>query len=256
MKISVILVTHGRPNLLLRALASYEVARSSAEKSGPFDFDLRILVNGHDDKTVELLSGKHHFQQVDFPVTPAAARNFLLKDVHSPWVFFMDDDIELPKSFFKNFYQLAFDHPDVEIWGGPNMTPMLNNYLQLRNGWILACSLITGPVSSRYALSGRKTCDGNQFNLMLCNLFIKSYRLSDATFLPIFKTAEENELLYRLQEKKISACASDWLSVTHERRQNASSFLKQIFYYGFGRGQLFCTVSLAKQIHLLFFPHF
>lgn len=250
------MVTHGRPTLLKKALLSLEIAKNKFEQAYPSKFDIRILINGEDSESTEALKGRYEFQKTSTSITPAAARNILLKNLESEWVFFMDDDIDLPEDIFKNFYNLINTEPEVEIWGGPNTTPASNEYLQKRNGWLLSCYLICGPVSNRYALRGPELRKGNQFNLMLCNLFIKSHCLVENNFLPLFKTAEENELIYRLQEKMSRARASDQLAVSHERRKDTTSFLRQIFFYGYGRGQLLCKTSILKQIPFALFPIF
>ena len=48
--------------------------------------------------------------------------------------------------------------------------------------------------------------------------------------------------------------ASPKLCVSHERRRDARKFLKQIFYYGYGRGQLFLNVPIAKQLIFVLAP--
>jgi glycosyltransferase involved in cell wall biosynthesis len=252
--VTIIVVTFGRRMLLEKMLTSYFVAKAEAEKRSQLSFELRMMLNGNDPDSEKLLLGYGPFEKVDKPATPAAARNMLMKKINSPWVFFMDDDIYIEPEFFLKFKELSDEYPEIDVWGGPNTTPHKSSYQQLRNGWILSSWLITGPVAQRYALKGKSFSRGGQFNLTLCNLFIKNKTLNNAEFLPFLKTAEENELIYSLKEKGCQLAFSDDLSVAHERRGSARKFLKQIFYYGYGRGQLFFKVPILKQLIFVFIP--
>lgn len=252
--VTIIVVTYGRPLLLEKMLSSFFVAKAVAEKQTKLNFELRMLLNGNDSESEKLLLSICHFEKIENAVTPAAARNMLIKKINSKWVFFMDDDICIESDFFLKFKKLSDEYPEIDVWGGPNTTPIGSSYQQLRNGWMLSSWLITGPVAGRYAPNGKSFSRGGQFNLTLCNLFIKNKTLNKTEFLPFLKTAEENELIYILKEKGCQLAASDNLSVAHERRGSAQRFLKQIFYYGYGRGQLFFNVPILKQLIFVFIP--
>lgn len=252
--VTIIVVTYGRPLLLEKMLNSLFVAKAAAEKRAQLRFELRMLLNGNDSESEKQLSSRGPFEKADKAVTPAAARNMLMKKINSKWIFFMDDDICIEPEFFLKFKKLSDEHSEIDVWGGPNTTPVGSSYQQLRNGWMLSSWLITGPVAGRYVLKGESFSKGGQFNLTLCNLFIKNKTLNNAEFLPFLKTAEENELIYSLKEKGCKLAYSDDLSVAHERRDSALKFLKQIFYYGYGRGQLFFKVPISKQLVFIFIP--
>lgn len=251
--ITIVVVTHARPVLLEKMLKSIRVATSEAEKN-QFSFETKILLNGKDPETEKIISDTEAYEKIEDPVSPAAARNLLLNKTNKEWLFFVDDDVEIPQSLFLDFKKLITDHPEIDIWGGPNITPNHSSYEQLRNGWMLSDKLITGPVARRYKRNGKEFTEGGQFNLMLCNLFVKRKILDERVFLPFLKTAEENELIYRLKAAGYKLAASDKLYVFHERRSDADRFLKQIFYYGYGRGQLLVNVSIAKQAVFVMLP--
>lgn len=254
MEVTAIVTTYGRPALLQRMLRSFESARSLVEKQYPVKLGLRIILNGDDAESEKILSEHLPFDKINNPITPAAARNLLLEKIEGDWVVFIDDDVQLPNDFFINFKKLTDDYPDVDVWGGPNTTPSHSNRQQARNGWMLSSYCITGPVANRYARTGNVLSVGNQFNLTLCNLFIKAKCLKSSVFLPFLKTAEENELIYLLKDNGCKLAASDLLYVSHERRSDTRRFLKQIFYYGYGRGQLFFNVAISKQLIFVIVP--
>lgn len=260
--LSIILVSYQRPDLLEKSLRSLALA-SEAIKSLNQHFNIQtyLCINGNDDDSDQLLlriQKQYSFlsiqiERINIPVSPAAARNHLLQFVKSEFVFFMDDDVCLPKDIFLHFLSLANQYPNVDVWGGPNLTPVDNSQEQKDCGWLVSQPLLVGPIAQRYAFANTDLAPGGQFNLMLCNLFVR-HKLLGIGFESFFKTAEENELIYRLQSKKCQMLASHNLFVWHERRANAKSFVKQIFYYGYGRGQLLSRVSLLRQKFFLLVP--
>lgn len=216
---------------------------------------LYICINGPDlpsEDVVRRFQEGHPLIEIEVellevPRTPAAARNVFLRRINSSWVFFIDDDIQLPPRILLNFLNLRMKYPEIDLWGGPNLTPIASHSKKICYGWLLSHPLVVGPVFRRYGFSGTTFSQGGQFNLMLCNLFVRRTLIETEGFGVVFKTAEENELIYRLQKMDCQLGFSDELFVWHERRAGIRSFLTQIFYYGFGRGQLFCRVSLWPQ---------
>jgi succinoglycan biosynthesis protein ExoA len=253
--LAIVLVTYKRADLLKRSLSSLALAiQESKDVYHSFNFRTYLCINGEDNESYQLAL---QFQKQDAsfsmkidciptPVTPAAARNNILQSVKDEFVFFMDDDVFLPKDIFLNFLRLACKFPEVDVWGGPNVTPIESSCQQKDCGWLLSQPLLVGPIAQRYALVNQKLVAGGQYNLMLCNLFVR-HSILGTGFEPFFKTAEENELIYRLQEKRCPMFASHDLYVWHERRANYLSFVRQIFFYGYGRGQLLRRVSIMRQ---------
>jgi len=266
--ISVLIVTRNRTALLRKALTSLAAAWSEAKGQVGLTLDTHLLINGEsqgenpgenvgrsrsDENVTEGLTGLQvQTVRISRPVSPAAGRNILLRKINSDWIFFLDDDVQLPIHFFLNLEKLLQTHPAIDVWGGPNLTPPASEAFQQGSGWMLTQPLVVGPISRRYKLGAGSFTSGtlfnSQFNLMLCNLLIRRSCLQDNGFQPFFKTAEENELIYRLQENGTRVAASDDLLVFHERRSDTLQFLRQIFFYGFGRGQLLRTSSVSKQI--------
>lgn len=264
-ELAVVLVTYRRIDLLKIALHSLSQAVQGLHvQQNRFVVKTYLCVNGSDEESLSVvLAAKQqnpnlhlHIEHLRKPLTPAGARNHLLKMVSSPYVFFMDDDVQLPPQIFIHFLQLYQLDPAIDIWGGPNLTPIGSTSRKLDNGWFLVQPLIVGPIAMRYGFSKKKIQRGSQFNLMLCNLFIRREAMGQQAFKVFFKTAEENELIYRLEKQGCKMASSDLLFVWHERRQNYKDFLKQIFCYGYGRGQLFCRVSVKRQKLFIAVPVF
>jgi len=264
LSICALIATYGRVELLHKMLVSFSESLRFLRSHKDFQniqFSLKICVNGEDPDSLKYL--QDFKKQAGFPVsilplerklTPAEARNKLLLECKSDWIVFLDDDILLSTRFLQTLASLIGAHPLVDVWGGPNVTDPESQRFQLENGWLLSQALVTGPVSQRYKYSGPSLQPGRQYNLMLCNLAVRRSCLQGLLFKPVFKTAEENEILYRLKANGARMMASDLLFVYHERRMNHRHFLKQIFFYGYGRGQLFVEYSVWQQGLFFLFP--
>lgn len=249
--LTIALVTFQRTDLLRRVLVSLSQASCASAKS----LELRILVNGRDEKSVSFLANVEAILP-DFmvtttvlhsPVTPAQARNILCETVTSDWILFLDDDVVLHPTFLENFFHLHAEYPEVDVWGGPNLTPKHAGPVSALNGWLVGHPWIVGPVSRRYQCRGTRVRPGNQFNLMLCNLLIRSSVFQAHYFAENLKTAEENELLARLKSYGCEMKATGLLSVQHERRRDLRGLFRQIFCYGFGRGQVLAKGRFRAQ---------
>lgn len=250
--LTIILVTHQRQMLLKRVLNT--LLHSVAKTNLPVQ--LRILINGTDPESwnlchqmsAELAPLKPQFKLLQSGVTPGEARNILATQVETEWILFLDDDVQVPEDMILNFQRLNQSFPSISVWGGPNLTPESSDYSANLNGWFVQNFLIVGPVSGRYRKVGFNKAKGGQFNLMLCNLFVQTAVFEENNFATHLKTAEENDLIYRIKEKKGDLGYSDQLFVWHERRAGIKKFFKQIFYYGYGRGQLLVSGSMNGQV--------
>lgn len=254
MSMDIILVTFQREVLLLEVLTT--LARAVAACPA-IDYHLKIFINGADSKSLataenfkKTMSMKVTVLHSDVCLSPAEARNKLVLNEApaSDWLFFIDDDISIPDSIFSSFCEIIKIHPSITVWGGPNITPLASTNTQKDIGWILNSWWVIGPVYQRYSWSGSIFKTGSHYNLMLCNLIVNTKNFANGPFQSFFRTAEENELLLRLKNLNIQFGFSDGLFVYHQRRSTWVPFLKQIFYYGYGRGQLLVYQRTSSQM--------
>lgn len=253
-ELSIVIITFKRVELLSLLLKSLQPALQTLSLEKP-----RIIfcINGPDWATKDYLEKQQQnlnfifeIKQIESAVTPAEARNIATQDVFSDWVLFLDDDVEVPKDFFTNFYELKTRDPQVALWGGPNLTPQSSSYIQQKIGWILQSYLVTGPISYRYKLNNLEEIECQGLYFSLCNMFLKTNLFKSNLFNTSLKTAEENELIYKLALQNTKMKASDLLYVWHYRRSSIPHFLKQIENYGFGRGQLIYNGSVSRPVKI------
>ncbi|MGZ3690776.1 MAG: glycosyltransferase family 2 protein [Pseudobdellovibrio sp.] len=258
---AVLVVTHKRLELLKVLVGSLNQALSSVKSQ----HEVHFFINGDDIESENYLRQFSHFQlkKISEAVSPAEARNLAAAEITTDWLVFLDDDIELPAEFFSNFTELSQRDTSISVWGGPNLTPENSNLEQKKAGWLLQNSLVTGPISRRYKLNQftELECKGLYFSL--CNMFVRTPAFKKIMFNAGLRTAEENELIFKMAQNGFKMKASDLLFVWHSRRQNLSQFSKQIRNYGYGRGQLihngatpvFSVVAALLSLILIFcFP--
>lgn len=249
---AVVVITHNRLSLLKFFVESLLNSLARSDQS----FSVYFAINGPDEESESYLKTFTQFnlKKINNKVSPAQARNLLVSDIQAEWLIFLDDDIKVPSDFFLNFHKLQQESNHISLFGGPNLTPSESTDIELKNGWWLQQSLITGPISKRYKINNLKNhnCSGLYFSL--CNMCIKTEDFKKLMFKPYLKTAEENELIYKLAKNNIKMQFSDLLYVWHYRRNSLQAFLKQIKNYGYGRGQLICKGAVtSKDLLLIFF---
>ena len=240
-KISCIIVTNRRLNYLKAFLQSLSNSILIAPRS--LEFQIILVINGDDTDTLEYLKElKLPFTikiiEINNPVSPAEARNRALPYALFDWLCFFDDDIVLPENYFINFEKLSDSANAFDILGGPNLTPPNSSHLEKIIGFYLENLLVCGPMSLRYKFNKFQKISEYGFRLSLCNLFVKKSSFSKFKFDSIMRTAEENDLFYKIKTANGKFLFSNSLYVWHGRRSSISLFLRQINNYGYGRGQL------------------
>lgn len=257
-QLTIIIATYDRFELLSKCLASVK----SSMLQSPIAAHLKLVLNGEvltvgaETALLAYSTARLSIELITLPtrVRPAQARNVLLKSVSTPWVLFLDDDVQVPKNFFSTFTQLCAQHPEIGVFGGPNLTPPETSAISELTGWVFQESLIVGPVARRYKKNTTSMLKGGQFNLMLCNLFVERTLWPDLQFDGLLITAEENHLLYELDRRGYRMLSTPNLFVWHERRSTLEKFRRQILNYGVGRGQLLTRFLVLENVALLILP--
>lgn len=240
MKISVVVVTSNRLNLLVKCLASLSLAvKNSADIA---DFEFILVSNCSTDNCAgvireNLIGHDHRLITLDTHQNPGMARNHALAAATGDWIFFADDDIYIEPDFFNIFCKIKDDRKDYSVFGGPNRTPPGSTDFQILSGYALESGFACFYCSSRYKLT-KELPDVDDTALTLCNLFIKKEVIQSRRFSTNLMCAEENHLLAQIAKSGHRFLAHPELKVYHERRPSFADFAKQLKKYGFGRGQL------------------
>jgi glycosyltransferase involved in cell wall biosynthesis len=239
--LSLLIISHNRPELLRNCLRSIEKACD--------DFKDRVEVivgfNGSSSDDPELRNQFQNFTNLNFvtipaPLLPGSARNELLKRCSGDWVYFLDDDIEVHENHLRAFFQIRGTYPELSVIGGPNLHLRAANRFQRAQDFVLSSPLWAGPFCQRYS-GNKKSLRATQSHLILCNLAF--HRKEDLRFQPHLHCAEENELIRRWQKRGRYFGFFPELVVHHERRSNTTAFFKQSTRMGYGRAQIVAPKS-------------
>jgi hypothetical protein len=160
-----------------------------------------------------------------------------LQSTRAEWIYFIDDDAYVDENFFLIWSRSPLKR-EYDALGGPNLNPPRSNAFQEAASRALASPFATYFSSARY-VAGRPAGPCSEESLILCNLFVRRQRLTDEPFLGELICAEENWMLQNLERTGARIGYDPDLAVWHERRPDLTAFLRQVFKYGFGRGQIF-----------------
>lgn len=165
---------------------------------------------------------------------PGAARNLLIEEARGDLLLFLDDDVVFEPHLLRRLAELAEAHPDASVFGGPNLNPPRSSAFQRVQGAVLASIVASGPVRRRYGEHPPGPADERFF--VLCNMAVR--REAMLPFATDLVCAEENAVLAEMSRRRLEMRYDPGLVVYHERRDTYRGFVRQMFKYGRGRGQV------------------
>ena len=141
----------------------------------------------------------------------------------------------ISKGLFDAALRIFNGRNDLDVVGGPNLTPLSNSLFQKSCGYALSSFFGTWKMNRRYHASKKGPAD--ERSLSLCNLAIRKDALTATglRFNEKVTSNEENLLLQELSFKGRKMLYDPGLVVYHDRRETYPGFIKQIFNYGRGR---------------------
>jgi glycosyltransferase involved in cell wall biosynthesis len=235
--VSVLIITWKRTALLQKCLESL------AHWADRLPLQVVVVVNGPDRESEDWLSQWSASRtwlewSPSEARSPGAARNEGVKRLAGDWCFLIDDDATVPENYLQEFLQLKSQHPQVDVWGGPDAPePQPPTPLARAVGIALSSPLCTGPTVSRHHPVGSTPVTADERWLTSCNLWVKTHWLRQIPF-PVENTrGEETVFLQRL----VRAGAVTWyapsLRVWHARRSHWGAVGRASFWGGYWRSR-------------------
>lgn len=248
-ELSIIIITYRRKDLLKRCLES--ILKANFKDS----YELITVVNGLDTDTLNLLNSfSAKLPNLRFfsipPTSKGSARNLALKNAQGEILYFIDDDVEMEEKNLQRLTEKFTQNKDIDIIGGPNLTPKESNFFQRCSGYIFSSIFGSVTMRFRYSILPEEKLVDDRY-LILCNLaFRKRIFLKEKMdFNRDIASNEENLLLYKLKKKGYNILYCPEIFVYHQRRGNLLLMMKQFFCYGRGRAQM-------TRIHPISLPWF
>ena len=181
---------------------------------------------------------------------PPIQRNMGIKAATGEYIFLFDDDVIIPGGTIEKALETFERNPDVQVVGGPNLTPPENDYIQHCFGFAHASPFVGLQTAARYR-PVKEINKVTEKHLISCNLAFRGKMLKENPFDPKIFPNEENELLSRISGKGHLLAYNPEFFVYHHRRKNLGAFMKQIFNWG--KGRTMHSLKKPKNFDPLFF---
>lgn len=169
---------------------------------------------------------------VEVGKNPSENRNRGIKRAKGEILAFIDDDVSVHKDLLKKADNFFKNNPEIEVVGGPQLTPKNDPFFAKATGAVLSSFLGTYVMSNRYK-KGKLNLDANEDSLTSAICFVRRNVFDKIEgFNPLLFPGEDPELFARMKSNGIKMAYDPELIVYHRRRSTYLSFCKQFFKYG------------------------
>lgn len=210
----------------------------------PRPIELVIVLSGKDPETREWLVSESLSESgviwtEAFPYGKSSARNKGVQMAHGDYLYFLDDDVVVSPDLFQILQEKISQHPEADVLGGPNITPVGSNSFQRAVGFVLNSFWGAGRMRRRYRADGSDVPSDDRA-MILCNMVMKRavFEKYSVAFDEKFHYNEENVLLDTLRRRGAVVRHIPSLAVFHHRREGWLSYLRQVWHSGVGRGHM------------------
>lgn len=163
---------------------------------------------------------------------PSENRNSGVRAAKGEIIAFLDDDAVLDLDLFKNAEDFFKEHPEIDLVGGPQLTPKDDGFFAKTSGYAIESFFGTFRMSKRYT-QGKLELDTDETTLTSANCFVrKKVFLKVKGFDPRLFPGEDPEFFSRVKKNGFKLAYNPELVIYHRRRASFSGFFKQFFNYG------------------------
>ena len=193
-----------------------------------------------EDKTPEVLESiekldysKEEYEILDLPGkgSPSIYRNKGGDNGKGEIIAFIDDDAIVHPKLLQNAEKFFNEHPEIDIVGGPQLTPKDEKGFARISGYALSSKFGGWNTSSRYERK-KLNLDADDIYLTTAIMFCKKNVFKKVRFDENLFPGEDSKFVREAREKGLKVAYSPDLIVYHRRRPTIKKFVKQIFSYG------------------------
>ena len=164
-------------------------------------------------------------------LNPSDNRNRGAKKARGKFLAFIDDDAVVDRKLLKEAKRFFEENENVDIVGGPQMTPLDERGFAKISGYALASKFGGWETSNRY--SGKRVIlNAEETMLTSANLFCKREVMRRVQFDPQLWPGEDSKFIEDAKKIGMSVAYSPEIIVYHRRRDSLGKLIKQIYSYG------------------------
>lgn len=144
---------------------------------------------------------------------------------------FLDDDATLDENYLENVDKFFKKNKDVDIVGGPQLTPKDDSGFAKISGYALCSKFGAWKLNARYSCCKTNLC-ADESCITSANLFVKKEVMEKVQFDENLWPGEDPKFIDESIEKGFSIAYSPDFFIYHRRRAKAGEMVKQMFNYG------------------------
>ncbi len=165
------------------------------------------------------------------PGSPSIYRNKGADKGKGKIIAFIDDDAIVHKDLLKNADKFFKEYPEIDIVGGPQLTPLDEKGFARISGYTLASKFGGWQTSSRYEKK-KLNLNADDTYLTTAIMFCKKSVFNKVKFDENLFPGEDSKFVMDAKRVGLKVAYCPDLIVYHRRRPTIKKFIKQIFSYG------------------------
>ncbi len=168
-------------------------------------------------------------------LNPSENRNNGIKKSMGELIAFIDDDALLDKNILKNAERFFKENKNIDIIGGPQLTPKSDKWFARISGYALESYFGTNKMSKRYKI-GKLDLNADENSLTSANCFARKsiFKKIDGFNVKLFP-GEDPEFFARARKNGFNIAYVPNVVIYHRRRATLLNFMEQFFKYGYFR---------------------
>lgn len=258
--LSIIIVTQGREELLLKCLDSLRPDIPECQ--------IVLLSNGKELTTefiakVQSLVPHFTYLNSEIPLSPGKACNMAIEATEGEWLYFLDEDAYVLPGYWQLVLPLL-EEAKVDVLGGPVVPAKGMDALSLSLSLAMSSPFCSGMTFYRHKSFGNKLLVADEEKLTISNLWVRKKCLSEFHFSENYTQSEETILLQKLKKTGVGLYYHPKLKVARFRLTKLKEIWRPTFYAGFYRSKVmrekiekgreaFWLPSVFVILHLVYF---